>query len=126
VDTSSSNPLAAYAFPAIALTAVALWLAYQAFDRLGLETRQAEARVTGKQFAPGATTYTSEVIDGRTYTRADERPDTYVVNLDLAGEAAGGAVSPQLYASLEAGERVRVRFRRTRVTKRLLVTDVSR
>ena len=120
------NPLAVYAFPAVALALVALYLAYAAVDRVGLETRQAEARVTGKQFAPGSTTYNTEVIDGRSYTRAHQNPDAYLVHLDLAGEATGGAVDPRLFESLQAGERVRVRFRRTRLTKRLLVTDVSR
>lgn len=120
------NPLIIYAFPAIALVAAVLYFSYGAFDRLGLDTRQGEARVTGKQFARGSTTYNTEIIDGRSYTMSQRNPDAYLVTLDLNGEATGGAVSPQLYESLQAGERVRVKFRRTRLTKRLLVTDVSR
>ena len=120
------NPVTIYAFPIIAFTAALLYFLYGALDRLGLDTRQAEARVTGKQFAPGSTTYVTEVVDGRSWTRANRNPDAYVVSLDLNGEPTGGAVTPQLYETLQAGERVRVKFRRTRFSKRLVVTDVRR
>lgn len=123
--TQGVNPFA-YVFPALALAAVALYFVYGAVDRLGLEARSAEARVTGKQFAPGSTTYTTEVVAGRTWTRADRNPDAYVVTLDVGGEVTGGMVEPQLYESLQPGERVRVTLRRTRLSRRLLVTDVSR
>jgi hypothetical protein len=119
------NPFA-YIFPAVALAAVTLYFAYGAVDRAGLSTYQAEARVTGKQFTPGSTTYTTDVIGGRSVTRANQNPEAYIVNLDMGGEQTGGAVSKQLYDSLEAGERVHVSYRRTRVSKRILVTDVRR
>jgi hypothetical protein len=119
------NPFV-YVFPAVALAAVLLYFVYGAYDRLGLESVQAQARVTGKQFAPGTTTYTSENIGGRNVTRAHRNEDSYIVLLDVSGEQTGGAVSKQLYDSLEAGESVRVSLRRTRVSRRLLVTDVSR
>ena len=45
-----------YIFPAIAFGAALLYSAYGALDRMGLETRQAEARVTTKNFAAGSTT----------------------------------------------------------------------
>lgn len=120
------NPFVIYAFPAIALVAVLLYFVYGAVNRVGLDTYQGEARVTGKQLTPGSTTYTTEVVAGRSWTKANQNPDAYVVQLDLDGEATGGMVSQQLYESLQAGERVRVRFSRTRLTKRILVTDVSR
>ena len=115
-----------YIFPAVALTAVLLYFLYGAVDRVGLDSRQAEGRVTGKQHTPGSTTYTTEVIGGRTMTRAHQNPEAYVVALDVGGEATGGAVTKELYDSLAPGARVRVRYRRTRVSKRLLVTSVSR
>jgi hypothetical protein len=125
VPTQGPSPFV-YVFPAVILAAVLLYFLYGAVDRLGLETGQAEARVTGKQFAPGSTTYTTEVVGGRTVTRPHRNPEAYVVTLDVNGEATGGAVSRELYDSLQAGERVRVQFRRTRLSKRMLVTDVRR
>jgi hypothetical protein len=125
VQTQGVNPIA-YLVPALAVAAVALYFLYGAVDRLGLEARDAEARVTGKQFTPGSTTYTTEVTAGRAWTKAHRNPDVFLVTLDVAGEATGGAVAPQLYDALQPGERVRVRVRRTRLSKRLLVTDVRR
>ena len=115
-----------YLFPAIALAAVLLYFLYGAVDRFGLETHQADARVTGKQFAPGSTTYNTKVVAGRAWTESTRNPDAYIVTLEVDGEATGGAVSPQMYESLKEGERVRVRYQRTRFSKQILVTDVSR
>jgi hypothetical protein len=116
----------AYVFPAVLLVAAALYFAYGAIDRVGLATQHGEAKVTGKQHTPGSTTYTTEVIGGRTMTRPNRNPDAYIVTLQLAGEATGGAVSRDLYESLQPGDQVHVSYRRTRVSKRLLVTDVKR
>jgi hypothetical protein len=115
-----------YIFPALALVAVLVYFLYGAADRLGLETREAQALVTGKQFTPGSTTYNTNVVAGRTWTEASKYPDAYVVALQLDGEATAGMVSPQMYESLSPGERVRVSYRRTRFSKRILVTDVRR
>jgi hypothetical protein len=125
MQSQGPNPLA-YLFPAVALLAVVAYFVYGAIDRFGLESHPAEARVTGKQFTPGSTTYTTEVIAGRTMTKANQNPDAYVVALDIGGEATGGMVSPELYESLAPGERVHVKVRRTRLSKRILVTDVHR
>jgi type IV secretory pathway TrbF-like protein len=119
------NPFV-YIFPAILLGAVLLYYLYGAVDRVGLETHDAEARVIGKQVGPGSTTYHTTVVDGRTWSQAQTNPDAYIVTLDVEGDTTGSAVSRQLYESLDTGERVRVQFRRTRLSKRVLVTDVSR
>ncbi|HUQ84045.1 MAG TPA: hypothetical protein VM076_23040 [Gemmatimonadaceae bacterium] len=125
MSSQGSNSFA-YIFPAVALAAVALYFLYGAIDRLGLDAQQAEAQVTGKQYAAGSTTYTTEVIGGRTMTRANQNPEAFMVTLTVGGEETGSAVSKPLYESLVAGERVHVRVRRTRLSKRLLVTNVTR
>ena len=125
MSSQGSNSFA-YLFPAVALAAVALYFLYGAIDRLGLTAQQAEAQVTGKQYAAGSTTYTTEVIGGRTMTKTNENPEAFIVNLRVGAEETGSAVSKPLYESLQAGERVRVTVRRTRLSKRLLVTDVTR
>ena len=119
------NPFV-YIFPAVLLAAVAVYFIYGAVDRMGLEASPAEAQVTGKQFAAGSTTYTTEVIGGRTMTRANRNPEAYIVTLRVGSEESGSTVSKQLYDVLEAGQRVHVKVRRTRLSKRLLITDVTR
>jgi hypothetical protein len=115
-----------YAIPAIALAAVALYFAYGAVDRFALATEETEARVTGKQIAGGSTTYHTTVAAGRAWSQSSTNPDTPIVLFDVQGVATGGAVSPQLYESLQPGEIVRVAFQRTRFTRQILVTDVRR
>jgi hypothetical protein len=124
--SSQGSTSFAYLFPAVALVAVVLYFAYGAIDRLGLAAHDTEAQVTGKQYAAGSTTYTTEVIGGRTMTKANKNPEAFIVTLRVGNEETGSAVSKPLYESLQAGERVRVRVRRTRLSKRLLVTDVTR
>lgn len=115
-----------YVFPAVVLAAVLLYYLYGAVDRLGLETRQAEVRVTGKQVAQGSTTYNTRIAGGRAWTQATENPDAHIVTFEIDGEATGSAVDPRVYESLKEGDPVHVRFQRTRFSKRLVVTDVQR
>lgn len=113
-----------YVFPVVALAAVLLYYVYGAIDRLGLEVQHAEGRVTGKQVAAGSTTYNTNYIDGRAVVTGTKNPEMYVVAVDVNGEPAGGAVTREVYDSLQQGDVVQVRFRRTRFSQRLLVTDV--
>jgi hypothetical protein len=113
-----------YLFPALALAAVLVYYLYGAVDRLGLEAREGQATVTAKQVAAGSTTYNTQIAGGRAWTLATENQGAYIVTLDLGGELTGGAVEPELYASLREGQQVRVRFQRTRLSGRILVTQV--
>ena len=125
MQSSGPNPVV-YVIPALALAVVVLYYLYGAADRFGLETHQADARVTGKQHTPGTTSYNTNIVAGRAWTQSTQTPDMYIVQLDLNGVETLGAVPPDVYASLQAGERVRVAFQRTRFTQRILVTDVRR
>jgi hypothetical protein len=115
-----------YAFPAVALGVVLLWYVYGAVDRFGLDVQRAQARVTGRQFAKGSTTYNTKVIAGQTLVEGTKNPDAYVIGLEVDGEAAGGAVTPELYSSLQPGDIVHVEFQRTRFSKKIVVTGVRR
>jgi hypothetical protein len=115
-----------YVVPAVALAAFLVYFGYGAVDRLGLESQRATARVTGKQVAAGSTTYHTNVVAGRAWTQTSKNPDGYVIGLEVNGEAAGGAVSPQLYETLQPGDLVSVEFQRTRFSKQIVVTDVRR
>lgn len=119
------NPFV-YVFPAILLVGALLYFGYGAVDRSGLTTQQAEARVTGKQFTPGSTTYRTNVVGGRSYVQSDKYPDAYVITLEMDGAPTSAVVSQELYESLQTGDNVHVEFKRTRLTGRILVTNVSR
>lgn len=125
MPSEAVNPYA-YIVPAIALVAVLVYYLYGAADRFGLETQQAETRVKGKQFAQGSTTYNQKIVAGRAWTETVQNPDQYIVTFDLEGEPTGGAVTQELYQSLQEGEPVRVQYRRTRFSNRIVVTDVRR
>jgi hypothetical protein len=122
---SGPNPMT-YALPAVALAAVLLYFLYGAADRFGLETEQTDARVTGKQFAAGSTTYNTKVVADRAWTQSSTNPDAHILLMDVNGVATGGVVTPQMYESVQPGELVHVTFTRTRFSKQVLVTDVRR
>ena len=116
---SSSGPnRLVYVFPAVAFAAVGLYYIYGAVDRLGLETHQAEARVTGKQVAPGSTTYNTVIAAGRAWTQSTTTRMPASWRWSSTGQATGGAVDPQTYDSLKEGDQVHVQFKRTRFSNR--------
>ena len=121
----NTNPLA-YVFPALAFGAVLLYYAYGALDRVGLETQETFARVTEKNVAQGSTTYHTNIVAGRAWTQSSRNPDAYMIGLEVEGTPAGGFVTKEMYDRLAPGERVRVRYKRTRFSNKLLVTDVTR
>ncbi len=120
------GPPLAYIFPALAFAAALLYYAYGAVDRVGLETHQTEARVTTKNFAAGSTTYHTTIAAGRAWTQSSKYADSYIVGLEIDGATTGGLVTPEVYAALNPGDRVQVKFQRTRFSKQILVTDVRR
>lgn len=115
-----------YIFPALAFAAVLLYYAYGAADRMGLDTQETVAQVTEKNFAQGSTTYHTNIVAGRAWTQSSQNPDAYMVGLEIEGTPTGGFVTKQMYDTLRAGEQVRVKYKRTRFSNKLLVTDVSR
>jgi hypothetical protein len=125
VESASPNPFV-YVVAAVALAAVLLYFFYGAVDRLGLETHRTVARVAGKQSAAGSTTYNTNIVAGRAWTQSSKNPDAYIVTMEIDGQPTGGAVSQELYESLQPGERVRVEYQRTRFSGQILVTDVRR
>ena len=102
---SGPSPLV-YAIPAVVLAAVLLYYVYGAVDRFGLDTQRTEARVTAKQFASGSTTYNTNIVAGQALTQSSKNPDFYVIGLEVNGEPVGGAVTPQVYESLQPGDLV--------------------
>jgi hypothetical protein len=116
----------AYIFPALALGAAILYYAYGALDRMGLDTQETFAQVTERNFAQGSTTYHTNIVAGRAWTQSSQNPDAYMVGLEVEGTPTGGFVTKQMYDTLATGDRVRVKYKRTRFSNKLVVTDVSR
>lgn len=121
----SANPFA-YVFGALVVVAVLGYYLYGAMDRYGLDTRPAQARVTGKQYTPGSTTYITNVVADRAWTQSSENPDAYVVTLEVEGHPTSAYVSKELFGLLQSGDAVEVQVRRTRFSRQLLVVDVGR
>lgn len=120
----SANPVA-YFIPALLLVGFGLYYLYGAIDRLGLSTRQVDAVVTAKQFTPGGTTYNSSIVAGRNWTQASELPDNYVISLLVNDEPTVALVTQRQFEELNAGDRVRAKIRRTRLSGRLEAIELS-
>jgi hypothetical protein len=121
----SANPFV-YIFSVVAIVAAVVYFAYGAIDRLGLGVRSADAVVTGKQYNPPGRSYYTNIVAGRTWTQSQETSETYAVTLRVGGEDTVGLVSKQLFESLNSGDRVSVKVRRTRITRRLEAVEVTR
>ncbi len=119
--TFYSNP--AYIMPAVILGAVLIYYAYAAFDKGGLETHDAIAVVTEKTHTPGSTNYVNRVAAGRSWTQAQQLPDYYAISLSIEGEPTVALVTKEKFAWLSKGERVRVKYSRTRISNQLLIVE---
>jgi hypothetical protein len=120
-----ANPFG-FIFSAVAIGAVVLYFGYGAIDRTGLQVSTAAATVTGKQFTESGKSYFTTISGGRAWVQSQETPETYAVTLNVADERTAGVVSKQLYESLKISDKVQVSIRRTRITGRLEVLEVTR
>lgn len=121
----SANPFI-YLFSVIAIAAVLLYFGYAGIDRIGLEVQTTVGTVTGKQLTPKGTSYTTNIAGGRAWTQSQETPETYAVMLTVDEEKTVGLVTKPLFDALNANDRVNVKIRRTRITRRLEVVEVTR
>jgi len=125
MSAGKANPLA-YILPALAFGAALLYYGYGAVNSMGLSSSTMDARVTGKQYTPGSTTYNTNVAGGRSWTQSVRNEDAYVVTLDVGGTPTSALVSKELYQSLNTNDPVRVQVQYTRISKRMLVVSVMR
>lgn len=119
-----ANPFA-FIFPILAIGALLIYFTYAAIDRMGLEVRTTAATVLGKQFTKSGKSYYTTNAGGRTWIQSQDTPETYAVELMVADERTAGLVSKQLFESLQANDTVQVKIRRTRITGRLEVMEVT-
>jgi hypothetical protein len=117
-----SNP--AYIMPAVILGAALVYFLYYAINKVGLETRTASAVVTAKDHTPGSTSFVNRIAGGRSWTQAQQQPDFYAVSLNIENEPTVALVTKEKFDRLEKNDRVRVTYRRTRISGRIEVLDV--
>jgi hypothetical protein len=120
----SANPFV-YIFSAIAIGGMFLYFIYAGIDRVGIEVHTASATVTGKQFTKSGKSYYTTIAGDQAWVQSQRTPETYVVLLNVEGERTVAVVSKQQYDSLQADDIVQVRTRRTRITQRLEVVEVT-
>ena len=121
----TANPFI-YIFSVIAIAALLLYFGYAALDRMGLEISTAVATVTGKQFTPSGTSYYTNIVAGRAWTQSQETPETYALTLKVGDQPTVGLVTKPMFDALNANDEVKVKIRRTRITRRLEVVEVTR
>jgi hypothetical protein len=112
------NPIMCVVSVILTLGGLAYYI-YMAIDRVGGECRTAVAKVAGKQYTPGCTKLNN-------MDQIQTFPDTYALCLDVNGESTVGLVTKDKFDSLNANDTVQVKIRRTRLTQKLLVIDVTR
>jgi hypothetical protein len=93
---------------------------------MGLEVSSSVATVTDKKFIPRGESYYTNIAGGRAWVQKQEISEVYAVMMNVGEEPTIGAVSKEMFESLNAGDRVRVKIRRTRFTKNLQVVEVSK
>jgi hypothetical protein len=120
----SANPFG-FIFSVVAIGAVIIYFGYGAVDRMGLQMSTAEATVTGKQFTESGKSYYTTISGGRAWVQSQETPETYAVVLSVNGEPTAAVVSKQLYDALKVNDKVQLSVRRTRITGRLEVVEVT-
>lgn len=119
-----ANP-SAFIFAVVVLCAVLGYYTYHALDRMGGEISDAMATVTAKHYTPPGKTYNTNVVDGKSFVQTQETPEMFSVALLVDGEPTSGFVTKQRYASLHEREVVKVKVRRTRMTKKLQILEVE-
>lgn len=117
------NP--AYIMPAVILCGALVYFLYYAIDKVGLETRTAEAFVTAKDHTSGTTNYVNRIAGGRSWTQAQQQPDFFAISVTVGNEPTVGLVTEEKFNQLNVNDRVRVTYRRTRVTGKIRVVKID-
>ncbi len=115
----------AYLIPAVILCWVLIYYLYGVIDKVGLETRTANAIVTSKTHTPGSTNFINRIAGGRSWTQAQKQLDFYAISLTIDGEPTVALVTEEKFVQLKKGDRVRATISKTRISGKLQVVDVN-
>ena len=125
-QTQARPPRFMYILGVVILVGVAGYYAFVAANTMGLEEQQGTATVVGKEYRPAGTTYTTQVIDGRTHQVPHAVPEAYLLTLDIAGHTGQGIVEKALYDAVREGDAVQVRYTQYRFTGTTEIINVTR
>ena len=121
----SANPFV-FISSAVVIGAALVYMTFAAVDRVGLEVRSGVAVVTGKQYIGKGKAYYPNIVARRMWVQSQETAETYAVTLKVGDEPTVGLVSKELFESLNTNDTVNIKARRTRITGRLEVVEVTR
>jgi hypothetical protein len=128
MSTKPMTPFAAnpwvFVFSVVLIVAAVGYYAWGAVDHLALPQDERVAVVTGKQFNPPGVSYRTNIVQGRAWTQADPVAETHVLSVEIDREASVVIVDKPLFDAAQSGDRLRVKAQRTRLTRRLEVTEV--
>ena len=110
----------------VILVGVGLYFLFMAVDGMALPRHQTSAVVVGKTHREAGQTYTTQVINNRSYTVPHATPEMFILRLDLLGRPAQYVSDRSLYDALGAGDSLRVTYQRRRLTGTIQVVDASR
>jgi hypothetical protein len=99
------------------------WYAYRLFDGSFLSEREAVGKVTGKEHVPMSQKQTMQNIGGHIRPVTVMVPETWLLDLDLDGVTAQASVPPDEFNRIKAGDKVKVRIVKRRVSGNLRVTQ---
>ncbi len=112
-----------YIFAGLMIAGVILWYAYRFADGGFLAEQEAQASVLGKEHVPPSEKSMLQNIGGVNQFVKVAIPETWLLNLDIAGKTAQAAVDQEEFRKRMTGESVKVRFKRKRISGNLQVTQ---
>jgi hypothetical protein len=111
-----------FIFAGLMLAGAIIYYGYRFFDGAFLSEREAVGKVVGKEHVPFSETYRMTNIGGVNRTVKIAVPETWLLDLDVAGTPAQAAVDYGEFKSIRPGTEVKVRYRKRRISRNLQVT----
>ena len=102
-----------------------MYYGYGVVDRAALETHDVEATVVSKHYDPSRKAFNKVIAGNRVWVQSHETGGLFLVNLRVNQEETVGLVTRELFDSLDAGDRVHAKVRRTRISRRLEAIEVT-
>ena len=102
-----------------------LYVGFMAVDGLWLKKQTATATVVGKGYREAGQTYYTQIIGNRPVVRAQETAEAYVLKVDIGGREIECVVAREVHDAVSAGDQVEVTYQESRLSRTVLVQDVS-
>lgn len=107
------------------LVGIFLYVSFWAIDTKLLSSQVGDATVLGKEYRKAGTTYRTEQVGGTTRAIPYATPEMYVLKLQVDGNQAFWAVRKEFYDRAQAGDPLRVRYQKRRITGSLMIISLE-